>query len=175
MPSQWPWHWGESMKQLIGSDAGSYIFNPAMKTITLSGIPGIKLSNFLVITNVATGTMLFNFADSALGGTYSEGVLTLLTDTSTMSAEDPLQIFIDVPGASTLTDLVVVIRQMINAIIYPPNLDKVQNRTRVMATLESGTVTTVTGLTNIDSYQGRMLIINGNATSWATNVRARFS
>lgn len=86
------------MKRLVGSDIGTCAFDPVARTITFSGLPAITLANVLVITNVTAGSMLYNFADPALGGSLAGGVLTLDLDTSAQSATDVLQAWVDLPA-----------------------------------------------------------------------------
>jgi hypothetical protein len=85
------------MKQLIGSDTGSYVFDPVAKTITLYGLPSITLANVLLVTNVTTGAMIYSFADPERSGYFANGVLTLEADTSAQSASDVLQVWVDLP------------------------------------------------------------------------------
>jgi hypothetical protein len=83
------------MKKLVGEEVGSYSFNAATRQITISGITGLDLEQFLLITNVTRNIIIYNFADPSLGGTLSGSVLTLTYDTSVaMSDTDRLQIFI---------------------------------------------------------------------------------
>ncbi len=65
----------------------------------------------------------------------------------------------------------VVIKAMQQATINPPHIDKSLNRVRETAIIESGTVTTVAGLTNIGSYQGNLLMVGQNISAWASVVR----
>lgn len=86
------------MKRLLGTDvSGSYTFNPGAKTITFSGLPQtINLSNILLITNVSRNTIIYNFADTATGAvSFNNNVLTLTFDTTSHSASDVLQVFLD--------------------------------------------------------------------------------
>jgi hypothetical protein len=83
------------LKKLIGSDVGSYVFDPTNRTITVSGVRPFNIENVLLISNA--GTMIYNFADSSLGGSVAENVITLTYDTTSMSADDHLQIWIDIP------------------------------------------------------------------------------
>ena len=60
----------------------------------------------------------------------------------------------------------------------PPGFDSAQKRQRSTAIIESGTVTTVstvTGLTNIDGRNGAMLINQTNLSAWANCVRSRIT
>ena len=60
-------------------------------------------------------------------------------------------------------------------LLAPLGYDKSLQRYRQTAVIESGTVTTVTGLTNIDGRNGAMLMLAQNHTAWAMNVRARIT
>ena len=87
------------MKQLLGQDTtGTYTFNPTAKTVTFSGLSQqVTLANILLITNVTANTIIYNFASSTTGAvSFVNNVLTLDYDTTSMSATDVLQIYIDV-------------------------------------------------------------------------------
>jgi hypothetical protein len=72
-----------------------YTFDAGAKTITFNSLDSISLEQLLLVTNVTTNTIIYNFANSALGGSVSGNVLTLTYDTTTMNNGDSLQIFID--------------------------------------------------------------------------------
>jgi hypothetical protein len=75
-----------------------------------------------------------------------------------------------------LTDLLLAIKVLSQAIANPSYVDKSANQLRVQATISSGTVTTVTtvsGLTNIDSFAGRNLMTWQNQSAWGSVVRGR--
>jgi hypothetical protein len=87
------------MKQLLGQDtSGTYTFDPTAKTVTFSGLSQqVTLANILLITNVTANTIIYNFASSTTGAvSFVNNVLTLDYDTTSMSATDVLQIYIDV-------------------------------------------------------------------------------
>ena len=87
------------MKKLLGQDAsGTYAFNSTAKTVTFSGLSQqITLANILLITNVTANTIIYNFASPTTGAvSFVNNVLTLDYDTTSMSATDVLQIYIDV-------------------------------------------------------------------------------
>ena len=88
------------MKTLISN----YTFNPTTKAIALLDYTTIDLAGLLLITNVRTNQIIYNFADPAFGGTTSGNTLILTTATTGMSAADKLQIFYDngkVPASET--------------------------------------------------------------------------
>lgn len=74
-----------------------YTFIPSLDKVTISG--NIPHKRLLLITNVTTGTVLYNFADEQAGATVSYNSTTELTtivfekDCNGMSATDTLQIF----------------------------------------------------------------------------------
>ena len=76
-----------------------YTFDASAKTITLSDTYDQK--RFLLITNVTTNQVIYNFADAAAGATFEyfydpiSTVITLTYDTTSMSDTDKLQIFYD--------------------------------------------------------------------------------
>ncbi len=76
------------MKQLVPN----YTFNKTAKTVTFTDFGSIKLERVLLITNVNTNTVIYNFAEASLGGTVSGNVLTLDFDTTTMLDTDPLMV-----------------------------------------------------------------------------------
>lgn len=82
------------MKTLITN----YSFNASAKTITFNGYTNISLDSILLITNVTTNTIIYNFADPTLGGTVLNNVLTLTYNTGSMSNTDRLQIYYDDPA-----------------------------------------------------------------------------
>lgn len=88
------------MKQLIGSDIGSYTFDPINRMITLLDIPiNINIINLLVITNLNNNIMIYNFADENLiASINNNNNITLSYDTTGMNSTDKLQIWIDLPS-----------------------------------------------------------------------------
>ena len=79
------------MKTLISN----YTFNPTTKAVALLDYTTIDLAGLLLITNVRTNQIIYNFADPAFGGTTSGNTVILTTATTGMSAADKLQIFYD--------------------------------------------------------------------------------
>lgn len=73
----------------------NYTFNKTAKTVTFTDYNPIVIERVLVITNVTSNVIIYNFADPTLGGTAATNVLTLSYDTSAMANTDKLQIFYD--------------------------------------------------------------------------------
>jgi hypothetical protein len=73
----------------------NYSFNAGAQTITFNTTDVITLEQLLVITNVTTNKIIYNFADPSAGGAIVNNVLTLDFNTTSMSSGDKLQIFLD--------------------------------------------------------------------------------
>ena len=83
--------------------AADFTFSAASKTITLGGLfgsMGLQLKNFLLITNVQSGTnqVIYQFNKVGYGATYVEPVLTLDFDTALMNDADELMIIVQAEG-----------------------------------------------------------------------------
>ena len=165
------------MKKLVTN----YSFDKVNKQITFADYNKIELENVLIITNVTSNVIIYNFADNLLGGTVSGNVLTLTYNTASMNDIDDLQIFIDdgqqptTPADIQQMELINSLRIMAIAMNSPVYLDKTANQIRAQITGALTSLTTVTNLTNIGSFPGDHLQRMNNMTAWATNVRGRIS
>jgi hypothetical protein len=83
----------------------SYTFTPSTRKVALNGLGSLSLAQMLLITNVTTNQIIYNFANPDLGATISGTELTLDFNTTGMSGTDKLQIFFDdlVQPATELT------------------------------------------------------------------------
>lgn len=77
-----------------------------------------------------------------------------------------------------------IIDRILNLLRFPAGFDRSQNRARVTAAVESGTITTVATVTtcatvsnisNVDSYQGRLLVLADLRNAWSNTVARRFT
>ena len=93
------------MKQVVGIDCGNYIFSPSTSKITFVGLPELQLENIVLITDVTTGTIIYNFA-TANTGTLTNNVLTLDYNTTALSSTDRLMIIINTPSDSDNANIV---------------------------------------------------------------------
>ena len=85
---------GASGAILLGADIGGYTFDASAKTVTITGMGTVKLSQIFSIVNLTDQTTIYSPTDEDKGGTLSSNVLTLEFDTTAMSDADLLQIFI---------------------------------------------------------------------------------
>lgn len=69
-----------------------YTFDASAKTITFTEV--IPLNFILLVTNIATNDIIYNFACDGYGGTLSGLVLTLEYDTTAMIDTDALNVII---------------------------------------------------------------------------------
>lgn len=88
-----------------------YTFNAATKEVTFVTTSTIGLSQLLIITNVTTNQIIYNFADPNAGGTIVNNVLTLDFDTTSMSNTDSLQIFLDNQTVPASNDMLLVLQE----------------------------------------------------------------
>lgn len=82
----------------------NYVFNPKAKTITFPGQLALSMAGFLLISNVASNALIYNFADATQTGALAGNVLSLTYDTTAMNASDPLTIWYE-DGATTNNDV----------------------------------------------------------------------
>ena len=172
----------------------NYSFTASTGVIVLNDYTSILHDGLLVITNVTSNIIIYNFADATKGGVVTGNSINLTYDTSAMSDTDSLQIWYD-DGliVSTKEDddrLNLIIRLLLQkAAESPVWLDIVNNclRTNVIGNVSvvgtlTGvtTVSTVTGVTtvstlsnqtNIGGYSADMVTTNLYDTDWALTTR----
>jgi hypothetical protein len=152
------------MRVLVGTDIGSYVFNPATSVVTLAGLPGpLVPGQVTLIVNAASNTVIFNLADPTLGGVYGANYIDLNYNTTAMNATDPLQIFAEV--YTPMFDIVTQLTRLIKILESNATVDQ-QNRQRV-------TVDAITaGSTNIGnvSLSAGAALIGSTGTSQTVNT-----
>ena len=98
-----------------------------------------------------------------------------------ITASNPLPTTGGAGGVVEVTDPAVelILTRMLNYLNSPMGYDKSLQRQRGTVLVESGTVTTVTNLTNINgnigTYQATQQVYGQNLTAWAAVVRARIT
>lgn len=81
----------------------NYTFNKTAKTVTFTDYASVSLDGILLVTNVTSNVIVYNFANPALGGVVAGNVLTLTYDTVLMSDSDRLQIFYEDSALNSAT------------------------------------------------------------------------
>jgi hypothetical protein len=130
----------------------NYSFNAAAKTVTFNTTDVITLEQLLIITNVTTNQIIYNFADPNAGGSIENNVLTLNYDTTSMSSEGRLQIFIDnilIPASDETLQLVG---------------EQTELMRRITKLLEPSANQNSTGLQRIEVVTVPQTIVNHNLT-----------
>ncbi len=93
------------MKDLVRN----YVFDASAQTITFTDYNPVVLESVLLITNVTSNVIIYNFAAPGKGGSVATNVLTLGFDTTAMSDTDDLAIWYQdgtIPASDTsLTDI----------------------------------------------------------------------
>jgi hypothetical protein len=132
----------------------NYNFNASLKQITFDTTDVISLQQLLLITNVTTNTIIYNFADPSSGGTISNNVLTLTFDTTSMSNSDKLQIFLDNTFTPASEESVQYLKKIIQ-ILTPISVQDANQRQRVTidaapASLSVGNVSNIIAFGGVD-------------------------
>lgn len=73
-------------------DPIEYTFDASAKTITFTN--EILLRHLLLVTNLSSNNIIYNFACDGFGGTLSNNILTLEYDTTSMSTTDLLSVIV---------------------------------------------------------------------------------
>lgn len=160
----------------------SYTFTASAKTVKFNDYGQIRLEGVKLITNITTGTIIYQFNDATKNGTVSNNILTLTHDTTSMSDSDKLMIIYESPEARSIMSGVVTLLLNIFTFIKNPSwatrvngqqLVKVSldqqtvNISTVNAVTTVSTVSTITNLNGINSLDSRWLIFN----QWNQNYR----
>jgi hypothetical protein len=181
----------------------NYSFNKTAKTVTFTDYASIRLDSILLITNATDSTIIFNFADPTKGGTVTGNVLTLAFDTAAMENTDKLLIYYDdtadevalsskqddIVDEISNKDIMIALKSLIFQIANPGWYDKTANQLRVQSTGTStvtfasnqdvrnitGAVAAVTNQVSMDGYQGKLMVLGINNTSWQLTVRNKIS
>lgn len=163
------------------------MFNKTNKTVTF--LEMFDLEQILLITDVTTNTMIYNFADSNLGGTLVGNVLTLNYNTSALNDSDKLQIFVDEPNTDfvqlngILKDGLIEIVRQLQSIRNDGGMADQAGRVRVA--IETGsvgiatnqdirTVTTVTNLSQQGGFSLQHQFMELSNLGWS-NLRKQIS
>lgn len=142
-----------------GSSTG-YAFSASAKTVTITGLPELKIGNILNITNLTRNVIVYNPFVSGKGFTSFDDttdVLTLVFDTTTHADDDVLLIAYNDSDQEqvNLTELALSIRQLLLSTAQPMWADGAGiriNPTQIIAGVT--TVTTVGTVSNIANLSG---------------------
>jgi hypothetical protein len=180
------------MKQLIGHDVGSMVFDASAQTLTFSGVT-LTQEQILTVVNATDGIMIYCFADPSLKGTLAGSVLTVDYNTTGMDDGDAIQIYVDLPdvvqavtgpltnaellASPDIAELISELRVISSLLLNPPNMDPTVNaiRSTITSLPTLATVTTVAALTALNSFNLDPVVRDLSILSWAANVRWRMT
>lgn len=153
------------MKQIIST----YTFDKTNGEVTLTDFTDLDIERVMLVVNVTTGTIIYQFNDSNKLASVSGNVLNLAYDTSSMDNSDKLMIIYDCGDGdpiyddsptstlqettNNLNDAMLLFIEMIYA-----NQARLDTAGRQTVNIETGTlpavttVTTVTNLTNAINF-----------------------
>ena len=154
----------------------NYVFNPINKTIVFSDYDSIKLDNVILIVEVTTGTIIYNFAAANLTGAVSGNILTLNYDTTSIANTSNLAIYYDDSTTSASTDESIVLLRRLVQLLTPVGVQDIAQRQRVVVEGIAGSavVTTVGTVNNMNALAGvdaRFLIIDQARNTFANAIR----
>jgi len=161
----------------------SYTFNKTAKTIKFNDYGSIRLEGIKLITNVDTGTIIYQFNSATLGGTVSNNVLTLDYNTAAMSDSHKLMIIYEAPEPrSILSGMAVLLERIINLIRRPEWTTQSAIGPMVKVSLDQhvGNMTgiTVGALSNMNGFNGidsRWLLWETWNQAYRLGIRSRIN
>jgi hypothetical protein len=168
----------------------TYTFDPATRTIALPTEPNLTLEGIQLITNLTTGTLIYQFNNVALGGTVSGNTVTLTYDTTTMSSTDKLQILYNPPRGGFFDSAFTLLYRISEYLRAPSYMRKTAAGDSLGVIVDSGiitsvgslstvssvtTVSTVTTLNNFNSMDSRYIIWSGWNVEFQTGIRNRIT
>jgi len=129
------------------------VFNPAAKTVA-TGIDGFDIRRLYAIINQTDGTIIYATASEKGYTSVNGDTVTLQQHTTSMSADDVLQIIYD---DSEQTELIEMLLELSNRLAFLPSVRGTLADLRVSVintaavTISSGTITTVTTVTTVST------------------------
>ena len=153
----------------------NYTFNAASKVITFPDFTTVDLDSVLLITNVSTNEIIYNFANPTQGGTVNGNQLTLIYDTTSMLDSHDLQIYYDINLTPSSDEAVILLRRIAQALI-PIATQDANQRQRVTVDaltggLTLGTVSTVSNVATLAGIDARYQFIDAARNAYANGIR----
>jgi len=104
----------------------NYVFNASTKSIVFLDFKVLRLECILLITNVISNVIIYNFADPLKGGNIIGGnILILDYNTSAMSNNDSLQIYYDDSDTNAATDeSILLLRRIVHMLEASATVDR---------------------------------------------------
>lgn len=154
----------------------NYTFDKTLGQITFDDYTSVNLDNVLLITNVSSNIIIYNFADNTLGGTISGNILTLTYNTTLMNSNDSLQIFYDDGTTPSSNEVLMAIFELASRLEALSSMRGIQNDMRVTPTntartITSGTINTVSNISSVGGYASNQQVFQlQNQTAIQSNI-----
>jgi hypothetical protein len=162
-----------------------YVFTPGgsgIGSVKLPTYQTVTLDSFLLITNVTSNVIIYNFSDPTAGGTVNGNVLTFVYDTSTMSSTDKLLIYYDdpvnLPATDNTANLILQLAQaQVDSVAllkriaeFTSNLEVTDSSNRLRVNVETAVVSSCTMAANqlirpTDALGTALVTLNGVGNS----------
>lgn len=156
----------------------NYTFSASAKTITFTEYTSLLLDDIILITNVTTGTIIYNFADPSLTGTIVNNVLTLAYNTTSMSNTDKLSIYIDNEQTPASDEMLQAIYEMSRNLSVLAGARGLAADLRVVPSAAAGLPVAQATATNLNANVSQATATNLNANvsqATAANLNATVS
>lgn len=156
----------------------NYGFDPIAKTVTFKDYSDVSLDSVLLVVNVTTNTIIYNFANPATGGTVSGNVLTLpAIDNLIMSSTDKLLIYYDNDDTAASDESIILLRRMVKIMESLSVIDSFQRQRVTVDAMTSGmvlsTVSTVGNVATLAGVDARFQMIDTARNAYANGIRSK--
>ncbi len=152
-------------------------FDASLKTVTHASFSDVTLAGIQLIVNVTDQVIIYNFADTAKGGTLAGDVLTLEYDTTTMDDTDELMILVEdgvayqLPsGAATAANQATIIAAVDGVEATLTTIDGRVDGLETLATATNTKLDTVIG--HVDGIETTLTTIDGRVDGLETSNSA---
>jgi len=156
----------------------NYGFDPLAKTVTFKDSTNYSLESLLLVVNVTTNQVIYNFANPAAGGTLIDNVLTLTYDTTAMNSADKLLIYYDSDLLPASDESTILLRRLVQ-MLAPIAIQDVNQRQRVTIDAITGgltlstmnTLNTVSNIAALGNVDPKYQIIDAARNAFANGIR----
>jgi hypothetical protein len=163
------------MKKLVAD----YTFIPSTKTIRLNEFASIDLEGLLLVTNVSTNQIIYNFADPALGASASGNTVILNYDVTSMSDTDALQIYYDDAEDNPLTEeLFHVFKRLTRLLQSNAVVDSADRQIVAVSSvgqignIAAGTISSA-NISSLNAVDPRYLLMDTSHNAYANLIRSK--
>lgn len=149
-----------------------YTFDTPNNQIIFNTTDFITLEQILVITNVRSNIIIYNFADPNKGGVLNDNVLSLTYDVTGMNHYSELQIFLEIPMNPSTDESVVLLRRLVQLLTPIATQDQLQRQRISVDSITAGlTLQNLTNLNNFNGVDTKYQLIDQARNTFANGIR----